>query len=80
MSKLKPYIIKDNSEAINFPAGSKQWQKFERNNDTIALNILYVVKNTKIISVVYKSKYNNQRKKQVILLMIGDSKNIIILL
>ena len=74
MSKLKPYIIKDNWEAINFPAGSKQWQKFERNNDTIALNILYVVKNTKIISVVYKSKYNNQRKKQVILLMIGDSK------
>ena len=74
MSKLKPYIFKDNWEAINFPAGSKQWQKFERNNDTIALNILYVVKNTKIISVVYKSKYNNQRKKQVILLMIGDSK------
>ena len=74
MSKLKPYIIKDNWEAINFPAGSKQWQKFERNNDTIALNILYVVKNTKIISVVYKSKYNNERKKQVILLMIGDSK------
>ena len=74
MSKLKPYIIKDNWEAINFPAGSKQWQKFERNNDTIALNILYVVKNTKIIIVVYKSKYINKRKKQVILLMIGDSK------
>ena len=40
--------------------------------DTIALNILYVKHNTKKISVVYRSKHNNKRKKQVILLMIGD--------
>ena len=72
ISKLKPYINKYNWEGINFPAGSKEWQKFERNNDTIALNVLYVEQNTKKISVVYKSKYNNKRKKQVILLMIGD--------
>ena len=45
-----------------------------RDNDTIALNVLYVEQNTKKISVVYKSKYNNKRKKQVILLMIGDGK------
>ena len=74
ISKLKPYINKYNWEGINFPAGSKEWQKFERNNDTIALNVLYVEQNTKKISVVYKSKYNNKRKKQVILLMIGDGK------
>ena len=74
ISKLKPYINKYNWEEINFPAGSKEWQKFERNNDTIALNVLYVEQNTKKISVVYKSKYNNKRKKQVILLMIGDGK------
>ena len=72
ISKLKPYINKYNWEGINFPAGSKEWQKFERNNDTIALNVLYVEQNTKKISVAYKSKYNNKRKKQVILLMIGD--------
>ena len=42
ISKLKPYINKYNWEGINFPAGSKKWQKFEKNNDTIALNILYV--------------------------------------
>ena len=29
-------------------------------------------KKTQKISVAYKSKYNNKRKKQVILLMIGD--------
>ena len=74
ISKLKPYINKYNWEGINFPAGSKEWQKFERNNDTIALNVLYVEQNTKKISVVYKSKYNNKRKKQVILLMITNGK------
>ena len=63
---------KYNWEAINFPARTKESQKFERNNDTIALNILYVKQNSKKINVVYKSKHNNKRKKQVILLMIGD--------
>ena len=47
ISKLKPYINKYNWEGINFPAGSKEWQKFERNNDTIALDALYVEQNTK---------------------------------
>ena len=73
ISKLKPSINKYNWEGIHFPAGLKEWHKFECNNDPIALNILYVEKNTKKISVAYKSKYNNKRKKQVILLIIGDS-------
>ena len=58
----------------NFAAKSNEWQKFEQNNDTIALNVLYVKHNARKISVVYKSKYNNKRTKQVILLMIGDGK------
>ena len=74
ISKLKPYINKYNWEGINFPAGSKEWRKFEQNNETIALNILHVKKKAKTINIVYKSKYNNKRKKQIILLMIGDVK------
>ena len=35
-------------------------------------NLKNVEQFTNKISVVYKSKYNNKRKKQVILLMIGD--------
>ena len=31
ISNLKPYINKYNWEGINFPAGSKEWQKFEKN-------------------------------------------------
>ena len=68
---LKPFN-KYNWKGIEFHGGPKEWQKFEQNNKTIALNILYVKHNTKKISVVYRSKHNNKRKKQVILLMIGD--------
>ena len=74
ISKLKPYINKYNWEGIDFPAGPKEWIKFEKNNKTIALNVLYIPHNTKTISVAYRSEYNNKRKKQVILLMITNSK------
>ena len=74
ISKLKPYINKYNWEGIEFPAGPKEWGKFERNNKTIALNVLYIPHNTKTISVAYRSEYNNKRKKQVVLLMITDGK------
>ena len=74
ISKWKPYINKYNWEGIKFPAGPEEWKKFERDNKTIALNILFVKHNTKTISVAYKSEHNNKRKKQVILLMITDDK------
>ena len=74
ISKLKPYINKYNWKVIDFPAGPKEWIKFEKNNKTIALNVLYIPHNTKTISVAYRSKYNNNCKKQVILVMITNSK------
>ena len=47
ISKLKHYINKYNWEGIEFPSGSKDWIKFERNKKTIALNILFIQNNTK---------------------------------
>ena len=47
ISKLKPYINRYNWEGIGFSAGPKDWKKFERNNRTIALNILFLPQNTK---------------------------------
>ena len=47
-------------------------KKFELNNESIALNILYVPHNTGKIYLAYKSKHNLTREKQVILLMITD--------
>ena len=69
-----PYIDNYNWEGIEFPAGPKDWKKFEQNNKTIALNILFVPHNTETIRVAYRSEYNHKRKKQVILLMITDGK------
>ena len=42
ISNIKPFIDQYNWEGIDFPSGIKDWKKFERNNKTIALNILYV--------------------------------------
>ena len=47
ISKLKPFINNFNWKDIEFPSHSKDWRKFECNNKTIALNILYVSYNTK---------------------------------
>ena len=63
ISKLKPYINKYNWEGIEFLAGPKDWKKFERNNKTIALNILFIPKNTETITVAYRSEYNHKHKK-----------------
>ena len=46
ISKLKLFII-INWKGIEFPSHSKDWRKFECNNKTIALNILYVPYNMK---------------------------------
>ena len=67
-----PYIDKYNWKRIEFPAGPKDWKKFEQNNEEIALNVLFVPRNTEKIRVAYRSEYNQKRKKQVILLMITD--------
>ena len=71
VSKIKPFIEKYNWEDIDFPSTSKDWKKFECNNE-IALNILYVPYNTKQINIAYKSKNNLTQKRQIILLMISD--------
>ena len=50
----------------------KDWKKFELNNKSIALNILFVPYNTEEIRHAYKSKHNCKHENQVTLLMITD--------
>ena len=57
---------------IDFLAGIKEWKRFEKNNETIALNILQVPHDEIKITHAYKSEYNRKRKSQVVLLMIAD--------
>ena len=80
ISKIKPYIIQYNWKDIEFQSHKKDWKKFEQNNKTIALNILFVLHNAEELSIAYKSKYNHKSiRNQVILLMITDGENGIIL-
>ena len=54
--KLKPYINNYNWKVIKFPAVPEEWNKIERNQKAIALNILYVKYNAKTISAPYRSE------------------------
>ena len=72
VSKIKPFIDQYNWNDIDFPSTGKDWKKFELNNESIALNILYVPHTTRKIHLAYKSKHNLTREKQAILLMITD--------
>ena len=72
ISKIKPFIDQCNWNELDFPSNGKDWKKFESNNKSIALNILYVPYNTEKIRHAYKSKDNLTRENQVILLMITD--------
>ena len=67
VSNIKPFINKYNWEGANYPSKIDDWKTFEKNNPTIALNILYT-KEKKIYSA-YISKINSNCEKQIILLM-----------
>ena len=70
IAKVKSFINKYNWKGINFPSEKDDWKKFEKNNVTIALNVLYAKKEK--IYPAYVSKHNSNREKQVIFLMIRN--------
>ena len=72
ITKIKPFVNRFKWERIFFPSEKDDWQKLEKNNVKIALNVLYV-KNEKIYPA-YVSKHNPTRGKQVIFLMISIKK------
>ena len=75
ISQIEPFIDLYNWKEIDFPSQGKDWKKFESNNKSIALNVLYVPHNTKKICHAYNSKSSNStRRNQGIFLMITDGK------
>ena len=61
ITKIKPFINKYNWEGINFPSEKDDWKKFEKNNVTIALNVLYAKKEKIYPGDI--SKHNSSREK-----------------
>ena len=76
ISKSKPFIDQYNWKERNFSSHQKGRKKFEPNNKSIALSILYVPYNTEEIEIrqAHKSKYNLKCENQLVLLMITDGK------
>ena len=72
ISKIKPFTDQYNWKEKCFPSHKKDRKKFESNNKSFALNVLYVPYNTEKMRHAYKSKYNLNRKNQIILLMVTD--------
>ena len=62
VSNIKPFINKYNWKGINYPSKIDDWKTFEKNNLTIALNILYIKE--KEICPAYISKNNSNCEKK----------------
>ena len=67
-------ILKFKRVDTDFSSHQREWEEFEQNDISIALNILFVPHNSEEIKLAYKSNYK-KRKSQVILLMIRNEAN-----
>ena len=63
ITTIKPFINKYKEEGINYPSVKDDWKKFEKNNLTIARNVLYS-KNEKTYPA-YVSKHNSNREQKL---------------
>ena len=70
ISKLKPFMNKYNWEGINHPSEKDDWKNIDKNNLTIALNVLYA--NNKKIYPAYVSKQNSSYETQIFRLMVPN--------
>ena len=70
VSNIKPFINKYNWKETSYPTKIDDWKRFEKNNPTIARNILYTKE--KEIWSAYILKHNSTREKQIILMMIPN--------
>ena len=67
-------ILKLKRTDTDFSLNRDDWENFEQNNTSVALNVLFASYDSEEIKLAYKSNYN-KRKNQVILLMINDEAN-----
>ena len=72
-------ILKIKWKDIYFLSHQKDWKKFEQNNNSIALNVLFISHKSEELTLAYELEHNFMQENQVLLLMInGGPKNVII--
>ena len=74
ISKLKKYIKNYDWKGIKFPTDKSDWNKFEKQNTNIALNIFSTRETSKKLNNIRVSEYNRIRPNKILLLMITDGK------
>ena len=62
-------------EDKDFLSQKRDWENFEQNNESIALNVLFALQNSEEVTLLYKSKHNLEQENKVLLLMINDDKH-----
>ena len=67
-------LLKFKRVDIDFSSHQRYWENFEQENNSVAINVLFVSHNSEEINLAYKSGYN-KRKNQVVLLMINHEVN-----
>ena len=58
-------------EDKDFSSQQRDWENFEQNNESIALNVLFSSQNSEEITLVYKSEHNLEWENNTLLLMIS---------
>ena len=59
----------------DFSSHKRDWENFEQNNESIALNVLFSSQDSEEITLLYKSEYNLERENKALLLMINNDDN-----
>ena len=67
-------LLKFKRVDTDFSSHQRYWENFEKENNSIAINTLFISYNSEEVKLAYKSIFN-KRKNQVILLMIDDEAN-----
>ena len=72
ISKLWKYVNNYDWNGINFHTDKRDWDRFEKNNTGIALNIFSAHERDKRLANIRVSKFNRTRPHKVVVLMITD--------
>ena len=80
VSNIKPFINKHNGKGIDYSAKVDVWKTFEKNNPTIALNILYIKEKEICPACISKINSNCEKKKKIPLMITNEEKKVVIIL
>ena len=68
-------LLKFRRVDTDFSSYQRDWEEFEQENTSIALNILFLSHNSEEVKLAYKSIYNKRKNKVILLMINGETNN-----